>query len=83
MSKPIFIIRFPYIDDETRDKNLISICDNIQSKLDDYHVLPVMDNRTERVEFECYNVVDATDKDIEEIKQMILEQLENEQQETK
>lgn len=49
----------------------------IGKQLPDYHVLCPMDNSVDRVEFECYNAINATDKDIEEIKQMVLKQLEN------
>jgi hypothetical protein len=32
----------------------------------------------ERVEFECYNAINATDVEIEELKQMVLEKYEQE-----
>ena len=77
MSKPIFIIRFPY------SSNLKESFEHtarwLESKLPDYHVLPLIENRTEKVEFECYNASNATDKDIEEIKQMVIKQLTDEQ----
>jgi hypothetical protein len=76
MSKPIFIIRFPY-QEENRDKYL-EMYKQLGEQLSDYHVLCPMDNSISRVEFECYNAINATNKDIEEIKQMVLKQLENE-----
>jgi len=76
MSKPIFIVRFPYTE-ENRDKYLETY-KQLGEQLSDYHVLCPMDNSVNRVEFECYNAINATDKEIEEIKQMVLKQLENE-----
>jgi len=71
MSKPIFIVRFPYTE-ENRDKYLETY-KQLGEQLSDYHVLCPMDNSVNRVEFECYNAINATDKEIEEIKQMVLE----------
>ena len=76
MSKPIFIIRFPYT--EANRENYLQMYKQIGEQLSDYHVLCPMDYSVERVEFECYNATNATDKDIEEIKQMVIKQLENE-----
>ena len=76
MSKPIFIIRFPY-QEENKAKYLETY-KQLGEQLSDYHVLCPMDNSISRVEFECYNAVNATEKDIEEVKQMVLKQLENE-----
>jgi hypothetical protein len=75
MSKPIFIIRFPYSPENA--ENYFQMYKQIGKQLPDYHVLCPMDNSVDRVEFECYNAINATDKDIEEIKQMVLKQLEN------
>ena len=38
-----------------------------------------MNSSTEEVQFECYNANNAADKDIEEIKQMVIKQLSYEQ----
>ena len=73
MNKPIFIIRLPYTED-SRDKYL-EMYKQIGEQLPDYHVICPMDNSVNRVEFECYNAINATDKDIEEIKQMVLKQI--------
>ena len=77
MSKPIFIIRFPY-QEENRAK-FLEMYKQLGEQLSDYHVLCPMDSSISRVEFECYNASNATDKDIEEIKQMVLKQLTDEQ----
>ena len=76
MSKPIFIIRFPHSPD--LKESFEHTTRWLQNKLPDYHVLPLIENHTEKVEFECYNATNATDKEIEEIKQMVLKQLGNE-----
>ena len=76
MSKPIFIVRFPYT--ETNKEKYLQMYKQLGQQLSDYHVLCPMDNSVDRVEFECYNAINATDKDIEEIKQMVLKTIENE-----
>lgn len=76
MNKPLFIIRIPI----SANREAVSEqMDMLEKKLmKDYYLIPVRDSSVERVEFECYNVDDAESKDIEEIKQMVLKQLENE-----
>ena len=76
MSKPVFIIRFPFI--EVNIDKYLEMYKQIGQQLSDYHVLCTMDNSVDRVEFECYNTINATDKDIEELKQMVLKTIENE-----
>lgn len=75
MSKPIFIVRFPFIE-SNRDAYL-QMYKQIIDQLSDYHVLCTMDNSVDRVEFECYNAINATDKDIEELKQIVLKTIES------
>jgi hypothetical protein len=77
MSKPIFIVRFPY-EEENRSRYL-ETCKHLGEQLSDYHVLCPMDSSISIVEFECYNATNATEKDIEEIKQIVLKQLKDEQ----
>lgn len=67
-SKPIFIIRLPI--SETKSK-YVEWLENISNNLKDYHVLAVMDNRTERVEFECYNVKDYNEIEFIELKEKL------------
>ena len=76
MSKPVFIIRFPFI--EVNIDKYLEMYKQIGQQLSDYHVLCAMDNSIDRVEFECFNAINATDKDIEELKQMVLKTIENE-----
>ena len=77
MSKPIFIVRFPFISDTQQYGKIVERLDKQLGK--DYHVLCPMDSKTKQVQFECYNASNATDKDIEEIKQMVIKQLTDEQ----
>lgn len=74
-AKPIFIVRFPFI--ETNRDAYLEMYKQIGQQLSDYHVLCPMDNSVDRVEFECFNAINAPDKDIEEIKQMVLKIIEN------
>ena len=66
MSKPMFIIRFPY-SNQLREE-YIEALESIRRTMRDYHVFSIMDNKTERVEFECYNAENAPELDIEKIK---------------
>jgi hypothetical protein len=78
MAKPIFIIRFPYTKDLSLMERYSKTYEEIRKQLSDYHILSPMDSSVERVEFECYNAINATDVEIEELKQMILEKYEQE-----
>ena len=75
VAKPIFIIRFPYTKDPNQMERYSKTYEKITKQLSDYHVLCPMGNSVERVEFECYNAINATDVEIEELKQMILEKI--------
>ncbi len=54
MTKPIFIIRFPYIENPDIMEKYLKTYKEIGEQLSDYHVLCPMDSSVERVEFECY-----------------------------
>jgi len=71
MNKPIFIIRFPYIPDQDRER-FEQYYQQIGEQLSDYHVLSLIDGKSERVEFECYNSP-HTDIEFEDLKKMVLE----------
>jgi hypothetical protein len=73
MIKPIFIIRFPYIPDQDRER-FERHHEQISEQLSDYHVLSLIDGESERVEFECYNSP-HTEIEFEEIKKMVMETL--------
>ena len=75
VAKPIFIIRFPYTENPNWMDKYLKMYKEIGEQMTDYHVLCPMDNSVERVEFECYNAINATDVEIEELKQMILEKI--------
>ncbi len=75
MTKPIFIIRFPYIENPDIMEKYLKTYKEIGEQLSDYHVLCPMDSSVERVEFECYNAINATDIEIEKLKQRVLEKI--------
>jgi hypothetical protein len=45
---------------------------DLQTKLRDYHVLTVMESGLDGAKFECFNAVNATDKDVQELQDMCL-----------
>lgn len=67
-SKPIFVIRLPISDTQSK---YLEWLENVSNNLKDYHVLAVMDNRTDRVEFECYNVKDYNEIEFNELKEKL------------
>jgi len=71
MSKPIFVVRVPrrYIMDDTFRTAL----QQTRDELLDYHVIAAINERTDEMEFECYNAVDATEATIQEIQDKIFE----------
>ena len=75
MTKPIFIVRFPYIENPDIMEKYLKTYKEIGEQLSDYHVLCPMDSSVERVEFECYNAINATDIEIEKLKQRVLEKI--------
>ena len=72
MSKPIFIIRLPYIESVQDRAYVIEQIMNVEDKLKDYHVLPVIDPKTSEIKFECFNAP-HTEIEFEELKRCVLE----------
>ena len=70
MSKPIFVIRFPYM--EMDDKQFIRNYEAIVKQLNDYHVLALKDSFVQNVTFECFNAP-HTEIEFEELKRRALE----------
>ncbi len=68
-SKPIFVVRLPISDNTKQYREWVY---NVSNVLQDYHVLAVMDNKTERVEFECYNVKDYNEIEFNELKEKLI-----------
>ena len=68
MTKPIFIIRIPY---ETLTLELLDEVSKMDKKLNDYHVLSLMDSSIKNVEFECYNAMNCDNTDIETLKEYV------------
>lgn len=71
MSKPILVIRFPYIKDLDLEQ-FEHYYKQIGKQLPDYNVLSLIDSTVDRVEFECYNVP-HTEIEFEELKKIVLE----------
>ena len=69
--KPIFLIRFPSSDNISTDKFKKHYA-LVSEQLPDYNVLALIESGIDRVQFECYNAANATEKDIEELKEMAL-----------
>lgn len=69
--KPIFLIRFPSSENIPNDK-FKKHYELVSEQLPDYNVLALVESGIDRVQFECYNVINATDKDIEELKELAL-----------
>ncbi len=78
MSKPIFVVRFPAELVVQHRERFEEASKNLQTNLQDYHVLTVMESGLEATKFECFNAIDATEVDIEDIKEMIRVTLEKE-----
>ena len=70
MSKPIFVIRFPYM--EMDDEQFIRNYEGISKQLNDYHVLALKDSFVQNVTFECFNAP-HTEIEFEELKRRVLE----------
>ena len=66
-AKPIFLVRLPKPEDDDRDK-YIEMTRQLETRLNDYHVLVAFDNKIESAVFECFNAKDATEIDIESLR---------------
>ena len=71
MSKPIFIIRFPY-SVEISDELFMENYKAVSKQLHDYHVLVMKDSFIQNVTFECFNAP-HTEMEFEELKRRVLE----------
>jgi hypothetical protein len=78
MSKPIFIIRIP---SETYSSNLDKYerqLASIKKELrEDYHVIMVVESHISNVGFQCFNAVETTDIQIQELSDQIQKRLDN------
>lgn len=72
MSKPIFVVRFPAEHVMQHRERFEEASRDLQTKLSDYHVLTVMESGLDAAQFECFNAINATDKDIQELRDMCL-----------
>jgi hypothetical protein len=76
-AKPIFLIRIPKDTFDLDNDKFEDLSKQLQLKLPDYHVLVMVDNRSDSAVFECFNATDAKEVDIEEIKAMIRDSISN------
>lgn len=72
MTKPILVVRFPYKDGFNYEKQLKHVQEHPVSQ--DYHVLVTRESDLEELKFETHNVLNATDIDLEELKNKLQEQ---------
>lgn len=74
MSKPILIIKFPQANSETQRSEMKGAGELISKQLTDYHVLCLMDNRRDEVEFQCLNSP-HTETDFKELKEELMKSI--------
>ena len=72
MTKPILIVRFPHIEGKNFDLHLKHLFEHQIAS--EYHVLVTKENSIGRVEFETHNVLNATDIDLEQLRNELQEQ---------
>jgi hypothetical protein len=72
MSKPILIIKFPHTESQSQILEMKESGDRISEQLTDYHVLYLMDNRRDELEFQCLNSP-HDETEFEQLKQELLE----------
>lgn len=75
MSKPILIIKFPTCNSQSQRDEMLESSKRISEQLTDYHVLSLMDNRRNEIEFECLNSP-HDETDFEELKKELLKSIE-------
>lgn len=71
MSKPIFIMRFPY-NIVMSEEHFLKNYEAISKRLDDYHVLAMKDSFVQEVTFECFNAP-HTEMEFQELKKRVLD----------
>ena len=76
MAKPIFIIRIPVSALETMGADkLTQITKDLQTQLDDYHVLSMVDNQVDTAKFECFTANDVPEIELDALKEMCMNAL--------
>jgi hypothetical protein len=71
IAKPILVVRFPIGSIDSRKIEEIAF-EDLQKKMDDYHVVGLRDNSVDRIEFECYNSP-HTDIEFEDLRESLLD----------
>jgi len=76
MAKPIFIMRIPIETVKAFGyEQFEKVSQKLQRKLKDYHVLTMVDNMVTDAQFECFNADNVTEKDIKDIKEMLVDSI--------
>lgn len=75
MSKPILIIKFPHANSQSQRDEMLESSKRISKQLNDYHVLCLMDNRRDEIEFQCLNSP-HDETEFEELKKELLKSIE-------
>ena len=71
ITKPILVVRFPMESISSAKLQEVAF-EDLQKKMDDYHVVGLRDNTVSRIEFECYNSP-HTDLEFAELRELLLE----------
>lgn len=73
MAKPILVIRL----DRNIDRNVVTrIYNTLSDTISDWHIIPVVDIEESVIKFEAFHEGNATDIEIEELKKLVLKQIE-------
>lgn len=75
MSKPIFLIQIPHTYFSSHRDKMEEALRDLKQQLHDYHVLMVGGNTITSVKFQCFNSNDATEMEINEIQEMVLDKI--------
>ena len=74
MSKPILIVRCPWLEDFNMAEVTTKVKKNLEEQLPDYHVLCITKDNYKDFKFECVNPADSIDQvDIEQLYRLITE----------
>jgi hypothetical protein len=71
MSKPILIIRIPIIEKELYREKLVNEIKCLQKEITDYHIITLLENSIESIQFECFNVLEKDNLDLEILKKEV------------
>jgi len=70
-TKPILVVRFPMGSVSSKQVEEVAF-EDLQRKMNDYHVVGLRDTSVSRIEFECYNST-HTDLEFSELRELLLD----------